>query len=168
MAFTDKLHNRGSVSTGYDIEYSMLLNGQHTRGEITQTGGDRKTHTISFWHKRAPIGIGTGAGEMESTTNDLWGTPSEGDTLRLPIDAIRPNVYYNVIRYPSNRIWYNPYPYNYNWNYHTPIYVKPSGPRGSNTTTSGSGTNNTSPNLVRPPSKPSTPVNSGQNKINRN
>ncbi len=93
---------------------------------------------------------------------------NEGDTLRLPIDAIRPNVYYNVIRYPSNRIWYNPYPYNYNWNYHTPIYVKPSGPRGSNTTTSGSGTNNTSPNLVRPPSKPSTPVNSGQNKINRN
>ena len=93
---------------------------------------------------------------------------NEVETLRIPIDALRPNVYYNVIRYPSNRIWYNPYPYNYNWNYHTPIYVKPSGPRGSNTTTSGSGTNNTSPNLVRPPSKPSTPVNSGQNKINRN
>ena len=85
MAFTDKLHNRGSVSTGYDIEYSMLLNGQHTRGEITQTGGDRKTHTISFWHKRAPRGNwnSDADGGMDETTNDMWGTSSEGDTLRF-------------------------------------------------------------------------------------
>ena len=83
MAFTDRLANRGSVSTGYDIEYSVLLNGQYSDGSITQTAGDRKTWTISFWHKRAPIGPGTGAGEMDSTTNDMWGTPSEGDTLRF-------------------------------------------------------------------------------------
>ena len=72
-----------SGAAAHEIEDSVLLVGAHCEGEITQTGGDRKTHTISFWHKRAPIGIGTGAGEMESTTNDLWGTPSEGDTLRF-------------------------------------------------------------------------------------
>jgi len=84
MAFTDKLANRGSISTAsYEIENSVLLVGANCEGEITQTAGDRKTHTISFWHKRAPIGPGTGAGEMDSTTNDLWGTPSEGDTLRF-------------------------------------------------------------------------------------
>ena len=72
-----------SGAAAHEIEDSVLLVGANCEGEITQTGGDRKTHTISFWHKRAPIGIGTGAGEMDSTTNDLWGTPSEGDTLRF-------------------------------------------------------------------------------------
>ena len=62
MAFTDRLANRGSISTGYEIEYSVLLDGNHSRGEITQTGGDRKTHTISFWHKRGPRGNYTDSG----------------------------------------------------------------------------------------------------------
>ena len=83
MAFTDRLANRGSISTGYDIENSVLLVGANCEGEITQTGGDRKTHTISFWHKRAPIGPGSGAGELDGAGEDLWGTPSEGDTLRF-------------------------------------------------------------------------------------
>ena len=75
MAFTDRLANRGSVSTGYDIDYSVLLNGQNKRGEITQTAGDRKTHTISFWHKRAPRGytVSTASGGVDSTSEDLWG-----------------------------------------------------------------------------------------------
>jgi len=85
MAFTDKLANRGSISTGYDIDYSLLIDGQYSDGEISQTGGDRKTHTISFWHKRAPRAhaIHDSDGGPEMTTNDLWGTSSEGDTLRF-------------------------------------------------------------------------------------
>ena len=85
MAFLDRAANRGSISTGYDIDYSVLIDGQHSDGEISQTGGDRKTHTISFWHKRAPRhhAIHDAAGGPEMTTNDLWGTPSEGDTLRF-------------------------------------------------------------------------------------
>ena len=77
--------NRGSVSTGYDIEYSMLLDGQNTRGEITQTAGDRKTHTISFWHKRAPRGNwnSDADGGPDETSNDMWGTDSEGDSFRF-------------------------------------------------------------------------------------
>ena len=71
--------------TGYSIDNSVLLDGSHSRGEITQTAGDRKTYTISFWHKRAPRGTYTdaGSGEAESTVNDMWGTSSEGDTLRF-------------------------------------------------------------------------------------
>ena len=74
-----------TADAAYDIDYSVLLDGQYSDGSIAQTGGDRKTHTISFWHKRAPWGAhgGTGSGEMEATTNDLWGTDSEGDTLRF-------------------------------------------------------------------------------------
>ena len=86
MAFTDRLANRGSISTAsYDVEYSVLLDGQYSDGSINQTGGDRKTHTISFWHKRAPWGAynSDGDGGIDATTNDLWGTDSEGDTLRF-------------------------------------------------------------------------------------
>ena len=85
MSFLEQGSNRGSISTGYDIDYSLLIDGQHSDGSITQTGGDRKTHTISFWHKRAPRGTwnSDSNGGIDMTTNDLWGTPSEGDTLRF-------------------------------------------------------------------------------------
>ena len=84
MAFTDRLYNRGSVSTGpYEIEDSVLLGPANCEGEIVQTGGDRKTHTISFWHKRAPIGTDSSSGHIDGAGEDLWGTPSEGDTLRF-------------------------------------------------------------------------------------
>ena len=90
MAFTDRLANRGSISTGYDIETSVGIFGDNTDGQITQTGGDRKTHTVSFWHKRAPEGTqnDTGEGETGYSSNDLWGTPSEGDTLRFNGDDL--------------------------------------------------------------------------------
>ena len=82
MAFLERNANRGSISTGpYEIENSVLIVGQSSDGQITQTGGDRKKHTISFWHKRCPEGkFGQ---EEDSTTDDLWGTASEGDTLRF-------------------------------------------------------------------------------------
>ena len=85
METNQRHYNRASVSTGYDIEYSVLLNGANCDGQITQTAGDRKTHTISFWFKRAPEGTqgGTAAGEINYSSDDMWGTSSEGDTLRF-------------------------------------------------------------------------------------
>ena len=88
---TNQRHfNRGSVSTGYEIETSVGIFGDNTDGQITQTGGDRKTHTVSFWHKRAPEGTqnDTGEGETGYSSNDLWGTASEGDTLRFNDDDL--------------------------------------------------------------------------------
>jgi hypothetical protein len=85
MEANQRHFNRGSVPTGYEIDTSVGIFGDNTDGQITQTGGDRKTHTISFWHKRAPEGTqdGTGEGETNYSSNDLWGTASEGDTLRF-------------------------------------------------------------------------------------
>ena len=85
MEALQRMANRGSISTEFTIDNSMLLDGQNTRGEITQTGGDRKTHTISFWHKRAPRGTwnSDSNGGPDETSNDMWGTSSEGDTLRF-------------------------------------------------------------------------------------
>ncbi len=50
-----------------------------------------------------------------------------GDTLKIPIESIKPNVVYNVVGYDymrhtpyyspyNNRYYYDYYPYNYNYN----------------------------------------------------
>ena len=48
----------------------------------------------------------------------------QGDTLRLPINMIKPNVYYNVISYPNRYYggWYNNY-YQPSYNNYRPISV---------------------------------------------
>ena len=59
MAFTDRLANRGSISTGYDIENSLRV--QHTSNEYlyrdNPTSGNRRTFTFSFWLKRASVSV---------------------------------------------------------------------------------------------------------------
>ena len=93
-----------------------------------------------------------------------------GDTLKIPIEAIRPNVIYNVMGYsygmrpyyrPYNYInsTYDYYPYNYNnINYST------SKPRPSNS--SGSGANISSPTLSKPPVATNPVTNGGGKKKN--
>ena len=57
MAFTDRLHNRGSISTGYDIENSLKLEDDNSEGLIKNYSGDgdRRTWTYSTWIKRTEL-----------------------------------------------------------------------------------------------------------------
>ena len=54
MAFTDRLANRGSISTGYDIEYSCKFEGANNEWVYlnSPTAGNRDIFTFSFWFKR--------------------------------------------------------------------------------------------------------------------
>ena len=91
-----------------------------------------------------------------------------GDTLKIPIEEIKPNVIYNVMGYnymrpnyyfrPYNYInsTYDYYPYNYNNN--NVNYSVPSKPTTQIST--GSGTNISSPSLSKPPVA-TNPVTSG-------
>tara|TARA_R100000742_G_C4267624_1_gene85845 strand:- start:576 stop:959 length:384 start_codon:yes stop_codon:yes gene_type:complete len=93
----------------------------------------------------------------------------QGDTLRLPINMIKPNVYYKVIHY-GNDYWR---PYNNHWNYnHNPIWhnsrpiYAPSN-NGSNNPSVGNSNNvlpanKPTPNLPNPP-KPVVPNRKGGN-----
>ena len=58
MAFTDRLHNRGSITSGYDVSNSILMSGDDLdRGEYTYaSGGNRYTQTFSMWVKRVKPG----------------------------------------------------------------------------------------------------------------
>ena len=68
MAFTDRLHNRGSVSTGYDIEYSNKFESDAGEGIIrnydASTGANciannsttnAKKFTVSYWVKKTEL-----------------------------------------------------------------------------------------------------------------
>ena len=59
MAFTDRLHNRGSISTGYDIDNSLKFesnNSEHLH-RTPSSAGNTKTWTYSVWVKRTELGV---------------------------------------------------------------------------------------------------------------
>ena len=64
MAFTDRLHNRGSISTGYDIDNSVKLEDANSEWfyNASPTAGNRRTYTFSFWIKRTEIGAVNASG----------------------------------------------------------------------------------------------------------
>ena len=79
-----------------------------------------------------------------------------GDTLKIPIEAIRPNVIYNVMGYNYMRPNYYFRPYNYTYDYYPYNYsnnnsINYSKPKPTTQINTGSGSNIVSPNLTKPP-----------------
>ena len=96
---------------------------------------------------------------------------AEGDTLKLPIDVIRP--IYNYNHYPSNRYPIMPsYPFYYSPHRYQPIYSQRPNNNNNNInipsmpSSSGSGSNISSPVIVNPPSNPPNPAKSNPRKNN--
>lgn len=58
METLQRTANRGSISTGYEIDNSLKFEEDNTeRLEVTfSSEGDRRTFTYSFWHKRTELG----------------------------------------------------------------------------------------------------------------
>ena len=88
-----------------------------------------------------------------------------GDTLKIPIEAIRPNVIYNVMGYNYMRPNYYFRPYNYTYDYYPYNYsnnnsVNYSRPKPTTQIITGSGSNISSPALSKPPAA-TNPVTSG-------
>ena len=69
----------------------------------------------------------------------------QGDTLRLPINMIKPNVYYNVISYPNRYYggWYNNY-YRPSYYNNIPIYAPGNGSSRSSNNNNNNNNNNNS------------------------
>jgi len=92
MAFTDRLHNRGSISTGYDIDYSCKFEQDNsesmTRTATQSQGGNRKTWTWSGWIKRTELGRHMYLFSAGGTGFQILGT-----------DNIRFALYYNNTSY---------------------------------------------------------------------
>ena len=81
---------------------------------------------------------------------------SKGDTIQLDVNSLRPRVYQTI---------YHTYPYYYNYWRPSPFYfgsnyyyqgsvIRPNYRPNNNSLPSGSGSNNVSPNISTPSSKP--------------
>ena len=76
MEALQRLHNRGSISTGYDIENSLKLEADNTEYLIktNDAGTNRKTFTVSMWFKRT---------ELANDYMQLWQGGVNGEATRM-------------------------------------------------------------------------------------
>jgi hypothetical protein len=88
--------------------------------------------TVLFVLAAAVCSCGTYNTKPKIQITHILAVTEQGDTLRLPINMIKPNVYYNVISYPNRHYggWYNNY-YQPSYNNYRPIYVPSKGSSGS-------------------------------------
>ena len=83
MAFLDRAANRGSISTGYDIENSIRLERsdvEYVRRASGGSSGSRRTWTFSLWFKRTITGEQHFLAEQGSST---WFRIKSSDYLSL-------------------------------------------------------------------------------------
>jgi|TARA_B100001094_G_scaffold328753_1_gene389898 hypothetical protein len=64
--FLTEAANRGSISTGYDVDNSVKLEDSNNEWlyRASPTAGNRKTYTFSFWIKRSDIGLVNASGNQ--------------------------------------------------------------------------------------------------------
>ena len=64
MEALQRLHNRGSISTGYDIDNSCKFEADNNEWfyNSSPTAGNRRTFTFSFWIKRSALGTVNASG----------------------------------------------------------------------------------------------------------
>jgi hypothetical protein len=91
METLQRTANRGSISTGYDIENSLKLeadNSEYMKRVMTATG-NRKTFTISVWLKRTELQAG--AADGFGHTFFLGGNGGTGTAVHLRFKTGTPN-----------------------------------------------------------------------------
>lgn len=109
MAFTDRLHNRGSIGGVFQIENSTLID--FTRNEYltrTHSDGSRTTGTISVWVKRGrceQVGYLWELGDADSGDGRLFARFQSDDRLRIATGSITLLETYREFRDVS--AWYH-------------------------------------------------------------
>ena len=96
--------------------------------------------------------------QAPENTIKVLAVTSEGDTIQLDVNSLRPRVYQTIYHsYPYYYNYWRPSPFYFGSNYYyqgsviRPNY-RPS--NNSNSLPAGSGSNNVSPNIYTPSSKP--------------
>ena len=82
MEALQRLHNRGSISTGYDIDNSIKLEDDNDEF-LTRTnasGTNRKTWTVSVWFKQTELA------SMRNSYTEIWDGGVFGEGTRMGMD----------------------------------------------------------------------------------
>ena len=82
MAFTDRLHNRGSISTGYDIDNSLKFEDDNDEWlyRTNVSGTNAKTWTVSWWFKQTELR------SVMGTATNHWIGGAYGEATRAGVD----------------------------------------------------------------------------------
>ena len=111
MEALQRLHNRGSISTGYDIENSLKFepdNSEFIYRFPSQTGSDQKRMAFSIWLKRTELGTAQtfmlfGNGGSNSTRLDIGFDTSD----RLQIRNVNSNWRLTTQVFRDTSAWYH-------------------------------------------------------------
>lgn len=94
METLQRTANRGSISTGYDIDNSLKLEADNTEYlyKTNDTGTNRKTFTVSMWFKRTELTndymiLWLGADVAGATRLGFYGASGAKETLWVDLDG---------------------------------------------------------------------------------
>jgi hypothetical protein len=110
MAFTDRLNNRGSVSTGYDIDNSCKFESNNSEylSKTPSSAGNQKTWTFSAWVKRTELGGTTSKSAMIFGSGDTYLHFTTSDKLIANLRTGGTNFFYYSERvFRDTSAWYH-------------------------------------------------------------
>ena len=121
MEALQRLHNRGSISTGYDIDNSVKLEADNDEylDRVITTQGNQKTFTISAWVKRTEVTssvdgfghtffFGGAYGNEAVILRFNTGTTSNVDALQIGIGiGTTQNRSYTQRKFRDTSAWYH-------------------------------------------------------------
>jgi len=110
MEVLQRLHNRGSISTGYDIDHSVKMEGDNSE-YLTKTyssAGNSKTWTISVWVKRTESGASTSTSHMIFGAGDTYLHFLSSDKLYANLRTASTNFFWGSDRvFRDTAAWYH-------------------------------------------------------------
>ena len=116
MALTDRLHNRGSISTGYDIDNSVKMEADNSEylSRVLSSTGNRRTFTISTWRKRTELGdmqtmySCNVSGQEGTLLRFATENASYPDAIQIDIGAVGTNSRsYTAASFRDTSAWYH-------------------------------------------------------------
>ena len=92
MAFLTEAANRGSISTGYDIDYSVKLEDANDEyfTRTNASGTNRRTWTVSLWCKRTKLSTADGL------TMELWDGGVHSEATRIGFGLNNDEIWYDI------------------------------------------------------------------------
>ena len=115
MEALQRLHNRGSISTGFDIANSVKLEPDNAEFlKRNQADGNRKTWTYSMWVKRTELGMSNGmllfyAGVYHQATRIFFDAGSDMDKLTIDLASEATTQYRWITKrlFRDTSAWYH-------------------------------------------------------------
>jgi len=107
MEALQRLHNRGSISTGYNIDNSAAFGGANGIQFNPSSDGNRRTWTVSLWLKRSEISVETTIFGAQNTAMVLM----DPDWFRFTLYTGSTTYYFDTENggpvYRDTSAWYN-------------------------------------------------------------